>query len=558
MKQSNPIIGIIGGKGKMGNWFKGFFENQGFKVLISDINTNFTSTDVAKKADIVIISVPIKETVKVIKEIRSSVRKQALLCDITSLKVKPIKAMKKAKSGVLGMHPLFGPLVRNLEGQKIIFCKKKNNQWVDFLEKNFIKNNAEIIEISPEDHDKEMAIVQALIHFANIALARTLYFQKTTSEYLFLTPTFRLQSLIIGRILGQNPRLYAEIEMENPYFEKVLDKFEKEIKALAKDIKNKNFKNFIKKFKQTSVYLDGFREVAQTKSTEVLKIIDKQPIKAKKVSKISFRKRLKIGFLGPKATFSYQAATAFFVNSKIIEFSTIKKVFNGINNHKIDLGIVPAENSISGIIPETINRLIEYPLKVTGSFDLPIHHCFLARTKNKKEIKIVKTHQQALSQCKDWIEKNLPRVKLETTSSTTAPILETKDKTIGFIASESAAKVYQLNILAKNIEDSKNNFTKFYLISNDINKALQEKLKAKKTLILFAVYDRVGILRDILDVFAKEKLNLTVLHSIPSQLKAWDYFFFLEADAPYPSLKIKRVIKKIEKYCPMIRVIGVS
>jgi len=558
LNNKKPLIGIIGGKGKMGSWFKGFFENQGFKVLISDIGTSLTNIDVAKKADIVIISVPIRETVKVIKEIRNFVRKRALLCDITSLKVKSIEAMKKAKSGVLGMHPLFGPLVQNLEGQKIVFCKVKNNQRVDFLKKNFIKNNAEIIEISPKDHDKEMAIVQALIHFVNIALARTLHSQKTTSEYLFLTPIFRLQSLIIGRILGQNSQLSAEIELENPYFKKVLIEFEKEIKDLAKDVKNKNFGNFIEKIKKTSLCLNEFKEVAREKSTEVLRIIDKQPIKAKKVSKISSRKILKIGFLGPEGTFSYQAAINLFVKSKIIEFPTIKKIFEGINNQKINLGIVPAENFIGGIIRETINCLIEYPLKVTGSFNLPIHHCLLGRVKNKKEIKIIKTHQQALSQCRDWIEKNLPGVKLETTSSTTAPILETKDKAIGFIASESAAKVYQLKVLAKDIEDSKNNFTKFYLVSSDINKAIQEKLKAKKTLILFAAYNRVGVLRDILDVFAKNNLNLTFLHSIPSRLRPWDYFFFSEVDVLYPCLRIKRVIKEVKKYCPMIRIIGVN
>ncbi|MCK4782042.1 prephenate dehydrogenase/arogenate dehydrogenase family protein [Candidatus Parcubacteria bacterium] len=555
-----PLIGIIGGKGKMGAWFNGFFENQGFKVLVSDVKTKFSNVELAKKADIVIVSVPIGNTVRVIKEVRDFVRKDALLCDITSLKEEPVEAMRKAKSGVLGMHPLFGPLVQNLEGQKFVFCGVKNNQWVDFLRKIFVKNKAEIIEVSPEEHDKQMAIVQALIHFTNIGLARTLYSQKIIPKSSFLTPVFRLQILIIGRILGQNPELYAELEIRNPYFKNVLIDFENQIKDLSKDVRDKNLKSFVKKFKQTSLYLDGFRKVSQTKSTEVLRIINRQPIKIKQAKKIiNLKSKIKIGFLGPKGTFSHQAVRKVFPQkSKFITLGTIKEIFEKVNSQEIDLGIAPAENTIGGIVSETINCLAEYPLKISGSFNIAVHHCFLARTKNKKEIKTVKTHPQALSQCRDWLARNLPRVKLETSSSTTAPILENQDKEVGFIAGEIAAKEYGLNILAKNIEDSKDNFTKFYLITPDINKKFQKKLKAEKTLLLLAVYNRVGILRDILDVFAQNNLNLTSLHSIPSHLRPWDYFFFLEADVSYPCPEIKKTIKQIEKYCSIIRVIGVS
>ena len=136
--------------------------------------------------------------------------------------------------------------------------------------------------------------------------------------------------------------------------------------------------------------------------------------------------------------------------------------------------------------------------------------------------------------------------------------MKEKSKKVGFIASESAAKVYKLSLLARNIQDHKENFTKFYLLTPVLNRKLLEKLKAKKTLILFAVYDRVGILRDILDVFAKANLNLSALHSIPSHSKPWDYFFFVEIEAPLLSTQIKKALKNIRKYCLTIRVIGAS
>ncbi len=555
----NPIIGIIGGNGKMGAWFKNFFRNSGFKVLISEPNTKLSNIELAQRADIVIVSVPIRKTIEVIEEIRSNVRKDALLCDFTSLKAKPVKAMKKAKSGVLGIHPLFGPMVQNLEGQKIVFCRARDNGWTDFLKKIFVKHNAEVVEISPEEHDLQMAIVQALTHFTNISLARTIYSQKIIPSSSFLTPVFRLQSLIMGRILSQNPKLYAEIEIENPYFKKVLQEFGKQIQDLAKDINAKDYKNFIEKFKKTSSSLGEFKNIAQTKSTEVLRMIDHQPVVVKEAGrKISFGKELKVGFLGPKGTFSHQAAISVFPKSTLVSLGTIKNIFEKIHFQEIDFGIAPIENTIGGIVSETINCLTEYPSRVSGSVNIGVHHCLLGRTKNKKDIKIIKSHPQALTQCENWLERNLPWAKLKPVSSTTAPIAETKSKTVGFIASRVAAEVYNLNILAENIERSKDNITKFYIISQNINKEFEKKLKSERTLILFAVYDRVGILRDILDVFAKCNLNLTSLHSAPSHLRPWDYFFFLEVDAAYSSSKIKKVLKEMEEFCPTIRVLGVS
>ena len=134
-----PVIGIIGGKGRMGNWFKNFFEKHGSEVIVSDVDTRISNRELAEKADIVIVSVPVKDTVKVINEIIHHVKKDALLTDLTSIKAEPVKAMEKARSGVLGMHPLFGPLAPNLKNQSIVFCPIKKNKWINFLKNLFKK-----------------------------------------------------------------------------------------------------------------------------------------------------------------------------------------------------------------------------------------------------------------------------------------------------------------------------------------------------------------------------------------------------------------------------------
>ena len=553
----NPLIGIVGGRGKMGSWFREFFEEKGYEVLVSGSNTKISNIELAQKADIVIISVPIRKTIQVIKEVRGWVRKDALFCDFTSLKKEQIEAMKEADSGVLGMHPLFGPLTRTLEGQKIVFCLVKANPWIDFLAKIFTENGAEIVEMSPEEHDLQMAGVQALVHFVNIGLARTFSSQNFAPKALFLTPTFRLQSLIIGRILEADPKLYADIEMENPYFEDVLVNFNKEIDKLTKSVKDKDFEGFAKEFKSASLfYSSKFKKETQIELKEIIAMIERQSAKPELASKkINSSKTIKVGFLGPRGTFSHQAAMKI-ENSTLFPLLTIKEIFEKVNLGEIDFGVVPAENSIGGKVFETIDCLVNYPLKVSGSFSIDIHHCLLTRTLDQNKIKVVITHPQALHQCKDWLDKNLPKVERKADSSTIAPIVNTIDKSIAFIGPEVAAKIYDLHILAKNIEKTQNNLTKFYLISQNQSREFQEKLESKKSLILLEVYDKVGILRDILDVFAVNNLNLTSLHSIPNSSRPFSYFFLIEIDAALISKRVVRALEEIKEFCSTIKILG--
>lgn len=562
----NPLIGIIGGKGKMGNWFKIFFEKQGFKVIISDKKTRLSNIDLARMADIVIVSVPINISVKVIEEIRDYIKEDSLLSDITSLKKETMEAMKRAKCDILGMHPLFGPLADSLANQNIVFCKAKkqktkNQGYISFLRDLFVKNGAKIIEVSPREHDLQMAFLQSLTHFSNIAFSYFLYRKRFQPLQSFLTPVFKLQSLVFGRILAQEPELYASIEMENPYFNEILADYLKEIISLQKNLREKNYKEFQKKFRQASSYLSNFVEIAEEKTTGILKTIERQPVKIGKPKKINIKKA-KIGFLGPKGTFSWAAVKKIAPAGSLLKpFSTIKYIFEGVNNFEADFGVVPIQNAIAGIVSETMYYFIDYPLYALGSFKIPVHHCLLSKEKDIKNIKVVKSHPQALSQCYIWLAKNLPNVVKMPSSSTVSPILESRGlKGIGFIAPIESAEIFGLNVLAKNIEDTKENFTRFFFISRDLDRNILKKvdMEAKDTLLLLSVYDRPGVLRDILNVFASRGINLSSLHSIPSHFHPWDYLFFLEVEKSCFSSDIKDILKDLRAYCPFFRIIGVA
>lgn len=557
MKSEKPLIGIIGGKGRMGNWFQTFFRKNGLTVIVSDINTKLSNIELAEKADIVIVSVPIQKTVKVIREIRPFLRKEALLTDFTSIKSVVLKEMSKAKCGVLGIHPLFGPLAPNLENQIIVFCRSKNNHWVTFLKNLFQKNKGKVLEIKAEEHDRQAAFIQALLHFHNLGYAHLFSRENFKPLPEFLTPVFKLQSLVLGRILSQDPSLYASIEMENPYFLKILESYYKQIGEFKKVIEKKDYKEFENLSKRSQLLFSDFIQIAQKRSSEVLKMMEKKPIKIGKPKKIIIKKA-KVGFLGPEGTFSWVAAKNILPSSiSLFPFRNIKEVFRAVSDEEIDLGVVPIENRIGGLVSETMHSFVDFPVFTVGSFNFPISHCLASRGKKLKEIKIVKSHPQALAQCKDWLSCHLPKAIKESTSSTIAPVIKDFSKETAFVVSLLAAKKFKLNVLASGIEDSRENFTRFFIITSHLNKKILEKFKAKNTLLLLSIYDRVGVLRDILTVFADKNINLSALHSISSYSHPWDYLFFLEIEKSYFSREMKATLKKLEKYCPYIKVIGV-
>ena len=142
-------VGIIGGTGQMGQWFKRFFQDNGCEVLIAGRSTELTHEECAKQSDVVIVSVPIDSTIEIIKKIGPLVRKDALLMDLTSVKEEPIKAMKKfSKAEVVGAHPVFGPSVSTIKDQTVVLCKGRGKKWFKWLESILDKNGAKLKVLS--------------------------------------------------------------------------------------------------------------------------------------------------------------------------------------------------------------------------------------------------------------------------------------------------------------------------------------------------------------------------------------------------------------------------
>ena len=262
---------------------------------------------------------------------------------------------------------------------------------------------------------------------------------------------------------------------------------------------------------------------------------------------------LKIAYLGPEATFTHLAAIKKFKEgAKFFPYPDTPSIFWAVENEEVDFGVVPVENSNEGIVTHTLDMFIDSNLNICSEVILKISHSLLGNTSLKK-IKKIYSHPQVFSQCKNWLQKNLPARELIPTPTTAkAAQIVQKRKDSACIASEACAKLYNLKILAKNIQDSFDNITRFLIIG----KYLTKPTGSDKTSILFSVKDRVGALHDMLVPFKKFKINLTKIESRPSKRKAWEYYFFVDFQGHREDKKVKSALKELEKKCNFLKILG--
>ncbi|NPE27549.1 prephenate dehydrogenase [Methanococcoides sp. SA1] len=264
---------IIGGTGEMGKWFTKFFTGHGYEVVVwgssgkteiaKQMGVEFASDldDTIRTSDVVIITVPIDITADVIRETAPKMKAGSLLMDLTSIKAEPVKAMREtAAKGVeiLGTHPMFGPSIPTLQGQIVIMSPTKGRceKWFPIMRNLFEENGAHIEIIKPEEHDKFVSVVQGLTHFAYITIGNTfksLDFDVNMSRR-FMSPVYEIMVDFVGRILGQNPYLYAHIQMQNEQVLKVHETFISECNILSEIVREQDSEAFCNKMTEAAAH----------------------------------------------------------------------------------------------------------------------------------------------------------------------------------------------------------------------------------------------------------------------------------------------------------------
>ncbi len=268
---------------------------------------------------------------------------------------------------------------------------------------------------------------------------------------------------------------------------------------------------------------------------------------------LSLGKTIRVAYLGPQASFTHLASLKRFGSQvDYLSCESISDVFTEVEKGNADYGVVPIENSIEGAVSHTLDMLVDSDLKICAQVMLDISHNLLANCA-KNKIKRVYSNPQVFGQCRLWLQSNLAGVDtIEVSSTTRAAQIAAKQKGSACIASLLAAKTYKLNIIAKDIEDSPHNVTRFLVVG----KADVLRTGKDRTSIMFSIKDRVAALHDMLIPFKKYKINLTKIESRPSRKKAWDYYFFIDLDGHRDDPAVNKAIKELENSCTFLKVLG--
>ena len=262
-------VAIIGGKGAMGGCLVEFFSDLGHTVMVADLDTRLTPAEATAAADVVVISVPISVTVDVIHELGPLVQPTALLMDVTSIKTAPMQAMLAASTAsVIGTHPLFGPSVHSLQGQRIVLTPGRGDEWLDWLKQMFHARGFSMLESTPEAHDRAMSIVQVLVHFSTEVMGKTLsQLGVPIDETLrFTSPIYLMELLMTARHFAQSPELYSSIQMSNPATPSVTAAFVQAAQQLQKIATDQDHEAFDAVYAQVREYFGDFTERAMGES----------------------------------------------------------------------------------------------------------------------------------------------------------------------------------------------------------------------------------------------------------------------------------------------------
>lgn len=260
-------------------------------------------------------------------------------------------------------------------------------------------------------------------------------------------------------------------------------------------------------------------------------------------------------YLGPKGTYCEIAKNAFGLDIESEPRSSISLIIDELDNNKDLIGVVPFENSIEGIVRESIDHLIrtkDDSLKIIAETVVDIEHCLISNSDDLKKIKHILSHPQAISQCLNFINKNLSAgVELHDSNSTASSVKElmTRENDWSAIANEDTAKLYGVKVLKRSINDEKDNKTRFILLGRETTKPTDND----KTSIAFSVENKAGALVHILNIFDKYKINLTYIDSRPSRRTLGEYTFYIDFDGHIDDEIPQKAINEVNQYTKFFR-----
>lgn len=268
-------------------------------------------------------------------------------------------------------------------------------------------------------------------------------------------------------------------------------------------------------------------------------------------------------FLGPQGSYCEEAKNQFktLISSKsLVEqpFGTVKEIIEYVQNNENAAAVVPIENSIEGIVRETMDNLLHIndpQLQITAETVIPVNHCLVSKAGSIKKINKIISHPQALAQCRNFILKyfgsDVEQIEKASTSKA-AQELADLDDTYAAIANKRTAELFKLNILSKNINDESDNKTRFILLS----RCTTTPTDSDKTSIAFATKNQSGALVKVLNVFDSLNINLLYIDSRPSKKNLGEYVFFVDFEGHIQDEPSRKVLDLIKLNTNYIKILG--
>jgi len=262
-----------------------------------------------------------------------------------------------------------------------------------------------------------------------------------------------------------------------------------------------------------------------------------------------------VAFQGEIGSYSEEAAFSFFGNHiQTKPYESLEEVFQAVERGETRFGITPVENSLEGSIARTYDLLLESELKACGELELKIAHCLIAKKgATLDSIKKIYSHPQALGQCQAFL-KHLD-CDLIPTYDTAGSVKMIKEKAItdgAAIASYRSAEIYDMEVLARDIQDNAYNFTRFFILSTEES----PQTGNDKTSIVFSVKHKPGALYNFLKDLTENKINMTKIESRPTRQKPWEYNFYLDFEGHRQDKMAKKALEKLAASALFVKVLG--
>lgn len=274
---------------------------------------------------------------------------------------------------------------------------------------------------------------------------------------------------------------------------------------------------------------------------------------------IALEKPLVIAYLGPEASNTHAAALKKFGASVDYHgMATVSDIFTAVEKGETDYAVIPIENSTEGSVREALDSFVESDVKIVAQIYLEINHALISNSV-LEDIERVYSKDQALAQCRHWLQRHLPHAQLVDAPSTSRAVQMAKNEPgTAAIANELAAEHYGVPIVARHIQDKADNTTRFFVIGKKPSGAVGNGKDLTSLLVSLGdeAASHSGSLLKMLMPLAERGINLSKIESRPSKKRPWDYYFFIDITGHYDDASTKAALAELKKFCPMVKWLG--